>query len=423
MLRGFAVLYARAVIDRSILQAPGLTDAERARRALAVELAEAALAAVEPERATRAALARLEARGVPLSGATVFAFGKASVGMARAALAACAPRGGIVVAPGPAALPPLEVRVGGHPTPAPDAIETGDRVLALARSLGPGDVALCLISGGGSSMLERPRDSIALETVQRITRALLAGGADIGASNTVRRALSAVKGGRLAAAIAPARVVNVILSDVPGAPLDVVASGPTLPPRGGDEDAAEILARHGLSIGLPPAEPLVRRSIETTIESEVAADSETARAAVRAAAEARGLSLTDRQGRFDGEARALGARLAREPASAWVWGGETTVTLGGGPIGRGGRNQELALAAIEAGLDDGVLLALATDGVDGASQNAGGLADAAAARALAGRDLVSALERHDASPLLEAASAALHTGPTGTNVADLLIRV
>ena len=201
MLRGFALLYARAVIDRSILQAPGLTDAERARRALALELAEAALAAVEPERATRAALARLEARGVPLTGATIFAFGKASVGMARAALAACAPRGGIVVAPGPAALPPLEVRVGGHPTPAPDAIETGDRVLALARSLGPGDVALCLISGGGSSMLERPRDLIALETVQRITRALLAGGADIGALNTVRRALSAVKGGRLAAAI------------------------------------------------------------------------------------------------------------------------------------------------------------------------------------------------------------------------------
>ncbi|MEQ9079078.1 MAG: DUF4147 domain-containing protein, partial [Sandaracinaceae bacterium] len=87
------------MIDRSILQAPGLTDAERARRALAVELAEAALAAVEPERATRAALERLEARGVPLSGATVFTFGKASVGMARAALAACAPRGGIVVAP------------------------------------------------------------------------------------------------------------------------------------------------------------------------------------------------------------------------------------------------------------------------------------------------------------------------------------
>jgi len=413
------------LIDRAVLEAPGLSAEARERRALGLTLAEAALAAVEPRAATAAAIRRLTGRGVRTTGVTVFAFGKAAVPMTRGALDAASVRGGVVIAPSLELATHdlerrgLQVRAGGHPLPAADALETGDRVLALARSLGPDDVALCLISGGGSAMLERPRDGVTLETLQRVTRALLAAGADITALNKVRRALSATKGGRLAAAIAPARVVNVILSDVPGAPLEVVASGPTLPPP--DGDAAAVLRRHlgpeGAALALPPPAPPRLPPIET----ELAADHETARRAVREVARARGLSLTERSGVFGGEARALGAALAAEPPGAWVWSGETTVTVRGD--GRGGRNQELALAALEAGWRDGLLLALATDGVDGASDHAGAIADAAAARGLRPGEARRALDRNDSAPLLARLGAALRTGPTGTNVADLLIRL
>jgi len=382
-----------------------LTPAERDRRERALALAERALAAVEPEAATRRVL---DGRA-DLDGATLFAFGKAAVPMARAAGRAVDLRGGLVVAPEPSTLPGLECFAGGHPDPAPDAARVGDEFLARARSLGQGDVALCLVSGGGSSLLERPR-GMDVETLGRAIRTLRERGAAIDELNAVRRACSAIKGGGLARAIAPARVVNVVISDVAPLPPEVVASGPTCPPPRGP-GAREVLAHHGVELALPPPASEVLGPIETL----VAADSEMAR---------RALPLPDREGYFEGEAHSLGRRLAAEAGAApWVWGGETTVTVRGS--GRGGRNQEVALGALAAGWSEGLLLCLGTDGVDGASDAAGALIDSAAVRAMAARGLdpEAALRANDSTPFFDALGTVLRCGPTGTNVADLILRL
>ena len=417
-------------IDRGALLGAELDDVSRARRAFALDLAEAALEAVEPARATHRALDRLRGRGdaprlerVGLEGATLFAFGKAAIPMARAALQTASIAGGLVIALEPVALPPLEVRRGGHPVPAADAIATGERALAIAERLGAGDVALCLVSGGGSAMLELPGEGVTLDDIARLTRLAMERGADIAQLNAVRRALSRLKGGGLAAAIAPASIVNVILSDVPGHPLHVVASGPTLPPPAHPR-AQDVLRALGLEGELPRA---VRDSLDRApalgwprIVTELAADNGVARDAVVGAARP-GVHLSAREGTFAGEARALGARIAAEPDRDWVWGGETTVTLRG--AGRGGRNQEVALAALVAGFEHGLLLTLATDGVDGASANAGAIVDAAALAAARARGLDPAafLADNDSASFFDAIGAAIRTGPTSTNVADICI--
>ncbi len=409
-----------ARFDRArILDVPD--PAVRRRRELALALAEAALDAVEPEQATRAALARLERRGERLEGATLFAFGKAAVPMARAAARAVSLRGGVVVALERVALPGLDVRIGGHPDPAPDALEVGLEVLARAATLGERDVALCLVSGGGSAMLELPASGVTLEELRRVARELMRAGADIAELNAVRGALSQLKGGGLARAIAPARVCNVILSDVPGHPLAVVASGPTCAPPEGAPDPSEVLARYSVPVsrGVRAALARPRDPVSAVIRSEVAADNSVARAAVIARARAVGVEMYDRAGVFRGEARELGASLGAADR-AFVWGGETTVTVRG--AGRGGRNQELVLGAF-AGFSRGLLLAFGTDGVDGSSDAAGALIDEHAVRSARerGLDPARALADNDATAFFDALGTALRSGPTGTNVADLCL--
>jgi hydroxypyruvate reductase len=405
---------------------PALPGPVRARRALALELAEAALAAVEPGRATHRALRDLCARGERLDGATLFAFGKAAVPMARAAVEGARPAGGIVVALEAASLPGLEVRRGGHPDPAPDAVETGRAVLARAEALGAGDRALCLVSGGGSAMLELPRRGVSLEELTRVGAELREAGADIGELNAVRRALSRLKGGGLARAIAPAAVLNVILSDVPGHPLEVVASGPTCPPPARPAPRA-VLERYGMLGALSDAarrlldRPL-DRGVSTAIRTALAADDGTARRAARKAAAERGLALSDREGWFAGEARALGARIAAEPhARSWVWGGETTVRVRG--RGHGGRNQEVALGALAAGLREGTLVCFGSDGVDGRSDAAGALVDATAVEEARRRGLEPErfLAENDSTAFFDAVGTTLRCGPTSTNVADVAL--
>jgi hydroxypyruvate reductase len=402
----------------------------RAARELALDLAEAGLRAVDPERATVAALDRLEAAGEPLDRATLFAFGKGAVPMARAAASRVRLRGGIVIALEEATLPGLDVRRGGHPHPAPDALDVGVEVERRARALGPDDVALCLVSGGGSSMLEKPRDGVALDEIAELARSLMAAGADIAELNAVRRALSAIKGGGLAHLLAPARIVTVVLSDVPGQDPALVASGPTAAPPADAPVARTVLARCGLWSALSDA---ARAAVQTPRPSpppwrlEVAADHTTARRAIVDAAAQRGTTLVDRDGVFGGEARELGAALALEAPLGFVWAGETTVTVRG--PGRGGRNLEVALGALaaawERGWSGGPLIALGTDGVDGTSDAAGALIDGhalATARAL-GLDPRRALADNDAHTFFAALGTALHTGPTGTNVADLIVRL
>lgn len=352
---------------------------ERRRRAL--DAVDAALNAVEPGRVTRAGLGILADQGVRLDGCVVFAFGKAARGMAEAVLAEVPVRSGLVLGFEEGRLGPLRLVRAGHPVPLIDAAERGGEVLDLARSLGPGDVALCLVSGGGSAMLELPRPGFTLPDIRRRTRELLRADVDIGQLNRVRASMSLLKGGGLARAMSPAAVVNLVISDVPGHGPEVVASGPTV---------------------VPGARTLV------------VADNSTAR---DAAAWALGLE-PDPVSTRGVAAEAGRAFYAGTSARGRVAGGETTVVVSGG--GRGGRNQEFVLGAA-AGFEDGLLLSVGTDGVDGSSDAAGALLDEVVfreARRL-GLDPSRSLADNDSDRFFAAAGGQIHTGPTGTNVADL----
>ena len=364
-----------------------------ARRAVALDLAEAALAAVEPEAAT----ARVLAGRSDLRGCVVLAFGKAAVPMARAALSCCTPRGGLVIGleePG-VDLGPLRVRQGRHPLPAPEAEAHGAEILALAEGLGADDIVLCLVSGGGSALLEYPRPGVTMAQIRALTDEHLKAGAPIAELNAARTALSALKGGGLARALLPARILNVVLSDVPGQPLSLVASGPT---------ALD----------------------DSRVETVAAADNGTAVEGVVAAAAEQGLVLRRLVDPIVGEARTTGGRLLDEAALLFasdpringvVGGGETTVTVRG--KGRGGRNGELVLGAASR-LGSHLVLALATDGLDGTSGSAGAVLDADLL-AGASRPIEDALADNDSATWLDDVGALLHTGPTGTNVADVAI--
>lgn len=398
--------------DRTRLLGAELSAVDRQRRARAIDLAERAIAAVDPYAGTRCALERF---AEDLDGATVLAFGKASAAMARAACDALDVDGGIAITLAPIALPGLEVHVAAHPAPASDAELTGRAVLARALSLGAGDRALCLVSGGGSAMLELPKPGVSMATLDRLARELMRRGADIGELNAVRRSLSQLKGGGLARAIAPAAIFNVVLSDVPGRDPAVVASGPTFAPPEGD--VRGILERYELWRGLDTSaiaailEP--RPAVAIDARTELAGDNATARRAVSG-------ELVDRDGYFGGEARELGARIAAEAhGRGWIWGGESTVTVRGS--GRGGRNQELVLGALSAGWSRGLLLALGTDGVDGSSDAAGALIDPPAVRAASALDAARALDDNASHTFFDALGTQLRCGPTGTNVADLCL--
>lgn len=377
---------------------------ERAR-----ELLLAAVQAVDARRATEGALDRLLGQGEDLDGCTLLAWGKASVGMAEAALDRCRPERSLILVPDPQAAAGLarrgnvDVRRGGHPTPAGDAAETGRAMLQAARALGEGDVLLCLVSGGGSAMLELPAPGVSIEDIQRRTDELLCAGADIHALNAERKRLSQLKGGQLARAAAPARVINVILSDVPGGDVSVVASGPTVPPE-------------------PHAEGFDH------VGTVVAADNGTAQDALVRAGERQGLRLERRSGFVSGEAREAGAafymdaraRCERRGLDGVVWGGETTVHVTGD--GRGGRNQELVLGAAHV-FEGGVLGSLGTDGVDGASSAAGAVMDATVLARAADQGLVpqAFLDANDSESYFRRAGGLIETGPTGTNVADVCL--
>jgi hydroxypyruvate reductase len=338
----------------------------------------------------------------------------------------------------------------GHPVPDEAGLAAAAEVERLAAGLGPDDVLLVLLSGGGSALLPAPADGIALAAKQEVTGLLLASGADIGELNAVRKHLSRLKGGGLARLAAPARVLTLVLSDVAGDAVDVVASGPTVPDPTTFSEALAVLDRRRLRERVPapvrqrleagaagrvpetpkPGDPLFARCRHVVVGSNRIAVAEAARAARRLGY--RPLVLTTTAG---GEARDLGgflAALAREVRSAGaplpppcclLAGGEPTVTLRG--PGRGGRCQEAGLAAALglAGLGATVVLCGGTDGTDGPTDAAGGIVDGgtvARARA-AGLDPRRHLDENDAYPLLAAAGDLLVTGPTRTNVMDLFL--
>lgn len=402
----------------------------------------AALEAVDPFRAVQASLPTLAGRVFGLG------IGKAAVPMMDALAARLPLAGGLAVtkfAPRDASglYPVLE---GGHPVPDARSLRAGERVLEFVGSLNEEDTLVCLISGGGSALVTAPY--VPLEDLQALTSLLLSSGAPIHKINVLRRQLDRIKGGGLARATR-ARVVSLILSDVIGNPLEAIASGPTAPDPTSKEDALEILEkyvllttetrRHGDSLGsvtqwLRGSKAEADDSVFARVENIIIGDNRLAARAALQQAEREGFHAKILTHELQGEAREVGRDLAHRlrvdsltstRPFCWIAGGETTVTLRG--EGKGGRNQELALAAVAEldSLRNVMLVSLATDGDDGPTDAAGAIVTGESAhRAEAlGLDAADHLSRNDAYPFFEALGDLLKPGPTGTNVNDLVFLV
>ena len=372
----------------------------------------------------------------------VIGAGKASARMAEAVEAAWGPCEGLVITRYGYARPcrGIEIVEAAHPVPDAAGEAATRRILDLVSDLGAGDLVLALISGGGSALLCAPAEGLTLADKMEVNRALLASGAPIGVMNVVRKHLSRVKGGQLAAACHPARLLTLLISDVPGDDPAQIASGPTVGDRSLPADALAIIDRHGVSVPdavlsrlrgpsrvIAPDDPRLARA-ETRI---IAAPSLSLAAAAEAARTA-GCDVRVLGDALEGEARELGAAQARLALSLkeearqggrpilLLSGGECTVTRRGG--GTGGPNAEFALAAALA-LDgeEGIhLLACDTDGVDGAADIAGahvGPDTCALARGV-GVDPSAALAENDAHSFFGAVGGQVVTGPTLTNVND-----
>jgi hydroxypyruvate reductase len=335
----------------------------------------------------------------------------------------------------------IEVVEAAHPVPDAAGQQAAARILAMVQGLSAEDLVLCLISGGGSALLALPVPGLTLEDKRAVNRALLKSGANIGEMNCVRKHLSAIKGGRLAAAAAPARLVSLLISDVPGDDPAVIASGPTVPDPTTFADALAVLTKYG--IGEPaaviarlratqdetpkPGDPRLART-ETTI---IARPQDALAAAAALAAQA-GFAPVILGDAIEGEAREVAivhAGIARQvrrhgqpaPAPAvLISGGETTVTVRG--RGRGGRNAEflLALAVALDGAPGIHAVAGDTDGIDGTEDNAGALLDptSLARAAVCGMDPRRALADNDGYSVFAALGDLIITGPTRTNVND-----
>jgi hydroxypyruvate reductase len=427
----------------------------------------AALAAADPAAAVKRALRRGPQGGIEIAGREIrgrgalraVAFGKAAVSMARAAAEAL-PEG--LLRPGgilamndenAAGVPGFLTFPAGHPLPDERGERAAAEVEKYLSGMKPGDGLLVLISGGGSALLPAPWPGVSLEEKISATDLLLRGGADIHELNSVRKHLSRLKGGRLAALAGPAPVESLILSDVPGDDLSVIASGPTSPDPTTFRSALEALERRGAWAEAPagirehisrgvrgelPETPKPGDAIFERVRNHIVGSGGSSLEAARAKAESLGYAAAVASGSLRGEAREAAERLlarCREVmrlerkgdlASALVSGGETTVTVRGS--GLGGRNQELALAfALEAtrlGLPEGwALLSAGTDGRDGPTDAAGAIVDAGTIERgqRAGLDAARCLEDNDSYRFLEASGDLLRTGATGTNVADIQI--
>ena len=363
------------------------------------------------------------------------AVGKAAWQMARAAADVLGERidSGIVITKYDhvmGEIPRVRCLEAGHPVPNAASFAATRAALALTENLTAEDTVLFLLSGGGSALFEQPL--IPAAELTDLTEQLLASGADIVAMNTLRKRMSAVKGGRFAEHCAPARVFSIVLSDILGDPLDMIASGPAHPDTSTAADAHAVVEKYGLRLS-PEATALLDKPLPAAlpnVETQITGSVRELCTSAAAAAERRGYTpvlLTDQ---LNSEAREAGrflAAIARthagEGSYAYIAGGETVVQLKG--KGRGGRNQELALAAAEgiAGLSNVAVFSVGSDGTDGPTDAAGGYVDGGTLAALTheGKSAAAALAENDAYPALNAVGGLIMTGPTGTNVNDVAV--
>lgn len=398
----------------------------------AEQILTASIRAVLPDQAVARALESYR----PGTGRTLLvSAGKAAWQMASAAVAALGRVDeGIVITKyghSKGEIPGVRCYEAGHPVPDQNGFAATEKALEMVQGLTPEDTVLFLLSGGGSALFEKPL--IPGEELQDVTNQLLASGADIVEMNTIRKRLSGVKGGRFALACAPARVFSILLSDVLGDPLDMIASGPAVPDTSTCAQAAAIAAKYRLRLS-PLAQELLRQETPKALGNVTTQVTGSVRELCAAAARAcqslgyQPILLTDH---LDGEAREAGRFLgsilrthAGDPGRrAYIAGGETVVRLTG--QGLGGRNQELALAAAPciAGLERTALFSVGSDGTDGPTDAAGGYVDGGTLAALhrAGYRVEQVLQDNDAYHALQAVGGLIFTGPTGTNVNDLSV--
>jgi hydroxypyruvate reductase len=419
-------------------------------QAAATKLQQAALAAVEPAAAVRWHVRRegdvllIADRRYDLSDyerVFVGGGGKAAVSMAAAIAEILGERltEGVVVTKYEHArgrsIPGIQVIEAGHPVPDENSVHGAQAVADLVGRATERDLVICLISGGGSALLTLPVPGLTLADLQSLTDALLRCGATINEVNTVRKHCSGIKGGNLARLTAPAQMITLVLSDVVGDPLDVIASGPTVPDTTTAADAREVLARYGIPAALPLQETLKPGdAVFDKVQNVVVGSNRLAALAAVEKARELGFDALLLSTYVEGESRDVGrvaAALAKgirahgdplSPPACLVWGGETTVTVRG--EGLGGRNQELALAAALTldGWPSVLVMALATDGNDGPTDAAGAIVTGETlvhAREL-GLDARTALEANDGYHFFDELGDLIRTGPTGTNVNDLL---
>ncbi len=412
----------------------------------------AAIQAVEPQAAVRKFVTRHE-QTLSIAGheyhldkigrIALLGLGKASHAMALPLvelLADHSPRGLLIPKQTPVhPLSGFEIHPGGHPVPDENSLRAGEKTMQLTQGLTENDLLICLISGGGSALMSAPHVGISLSNLRELTSSLLACGARIDEINTLRRHLDQLKGGGLAKLASPARVVSLILSDVVDSPLEAIASGPTAPDPSTRADALAVLEKYGLQKKIPAA---ILKALETVSETPKPGDGLFERVqnvlvgsnllAAQSAleqAKAEGFHPQLLGNDWQGEAREVGQNLCNILKSTTtprpfclVAGGETTVTLHG--RGRGGRNQELALAAVHelAGLENILLITLATDGEDGPTDAAGAVVNGSTLQR--GLDIGLSpeifLEDNDSYSYFSALNDLLKPGPTGTNVNDLM---
>lgn len=319
----------------------------------------------------------------------------------------------------------------GHPVPDENSFAATEKVLTMVQNLTDKDTVLFLLSGGGSALFEKPL--IPGAELQELTNMLLAGGADIVEMNTIRKRLSAVKGGRFALACAPAKIFSIVLSDILGDPLDMIASGPAVPDSSTSEQAIAIARKYRLPLSkealacLTQETPKALNNVTTQITGSVRELSKAAVDACRTLGYTPVL-LTDHLCCEAREAGSFLGSIARTHAGqgqklAFIAGGETIVHLTGN--GSGGRNQELALAAAPelSGLSGCCVFSIGSDGTDGPTDAAGGYADGDTCASLAthGLDVFTVLQNNNAYPTLKAVDGLIITGATGTNVNDVSV--
>ena len=424
-----------------------------------LDLLESGFAAIDPKRCVREVLfrdgdrLRVGSAVFDMSGGSVWtiAIGKAAVPMAEAVSELLGPAlaGGIVVTRYGCggSVEGLRVLEAGHPIPDENGLRAAAAIGELSDGVGPRDLVLCLLSGGGSALVAAPPKGVSLDGLASTTRLLLESGVAIDEMNTVRRHLSTLQGGRLARRLRSASVVALVLSDVIGGRLEAIASGPTVPDPTTFGDAIGVLRRHRLWERLPASvrDYLARGAAGKTGETpkpgdpafhdttvEIVGDNDAFLDGLEEAARDGGCYVVRVPEPVVGEASDAGRGLGRRAVNLMgevgqrtflVAGGETTVTVRG--QGQGGRNQELALAAaLEIDGRDGVCVAaLATDGSDGVTAAAGGIVDGttAASARRAGIDPAAALSDNDSHAAMRASGDLLVTGPTRTNVADAYV--